>query len=125
MWQYYYKSTSENVKAYHVTTGNNVESILANGLIAKPCKATQYGDDRLDAVYMFAVRRDAYDTELRNFLFDETDLVVIEITIPEQHHENLREDGWFNMSAICSDGTYPTAMQYLGNIPAEWIKVIK
>jgi hypothetical protein len=117
---------AEHVTAYHITQAENVSSILENGLIAKECKATRYGDHRRKAVYLFAAKGDAYDQQIRKFLFDnQNDLAVVKVTVPYSAFINFHDDGLFNMSCECSDGSYPTAIQYTENIPANWIQECK
>lgn len=112
------------VTAYHITHKSSLGEINRHGLKAQTCKATLYGDPRVSAVYMFVSRQDAYDNMIRAFLFGEDqDLVVVKVTIPKSHYHMMRDDGLFNMSAGCSDGSYPTAIQYLDSIPADWIEV--
>lgn len=112
-----------HVTAYHVTRKSCLKSIKRSGLTAQPCKATTYGDSRVSAVYLFAYRQDAYDDDLRAYLFgDEGNLEVVTVTIPRSHFDKMHYDGLFNMSAICKDGSYPTAIQYRDHIPASWIK---
>lgn len=116
----------EYVTAYHITQAENIPSILENGLIAKECQATHYGDCRRKAIYLFATEMDIYDHNIHNFLFgDSTDLAVIKVTIPYESFINLHEDGLFNMSCERSDGSYPTAIQYTDDIPASWIEKYK
>jgi len=111
--------------AYHVTRKANTESILRDGLKANACQATHYGECRTEAVYLFAARVDAYDNNLRRFLFgSETDLAVLEVTIPHQDFDKLVYDGLFNMSATCDNDSYPTAVGFRGDIPANWIRVL-
>ncbi len=113
---------ADSVTAYHITQTKNVPSILETGLVAKECKATPFGDYRPCAVYLFAARVDAYDRQVREFLFDDIDsLSVLKVTIPSNAFINIRNDGLFNMSCMCSDGSYPTAIRYTDNIPAGWI----
>lgn len=115
-------SWPSHITAYHLTPIGNVESILANGLTAKPCKATTYGEARTAAVYLFAHKNDTSDANIRDFLFDEgVEVGVLEIKIPSSAFDKLQTDGLFNMSCICEDGSYPFGMQYIDNIPAEWI----
>lgn len=110
---------------YHITRKANTESILRDGLKAKACQATHFGECRTEAVYLFAARVDAYDNNLRRFLFGaETDLAVLEVTIPRQEFDKLVYDGLFNMSAAYDDDSYPTAVQFRGDIPASWIRVL-
>lgn len=113
---------ADSVTAYHITPTKNVQPILETGLVAKECKPTLFGDYRPRAVYLFAARADAYDRQVREFLFDDIDsLSVLKITIPSNAFINMRYDGLFNMACICSDGSYPTAIRYTDNIPAGWI----
>jgi hypothetical protein len=117
---------AQSVTAYHVTRAENIPSILANGLTASECIATTFGNYRRKAVYLFAAKVDAYDQQLRKILFGNTDgLAVVKVTIPYDAYINISEDGIFNISCICSDGSYPTAVQYLDNIPASWIEECK
>ncbi len=117
---------AEYVTAYHVTPAKNVPAILENGLVAKECIATRYGDYRRKAVYLFAAKVDAYDQQIRKFLFDSSDeLAVVKVTIPFSAFINFHDDGLFNVSCECSDGSYPTAIQYTDNIPANWIEECK
>lgn len=116
-------SWPSHVTAYHLTPISNVESILTNGLTAKSCKATHNGEARTAAVYLFAHKNDTRDANIRDFLFDEvTEIAVLEIKIPRNAFENLQNDGLFNMSCICVDGSFPFGVQYIDDIPAEWIK---
>lgn len=109
------------VIAYHVTSAKNLQSILEHGLQAQACVATSDGESRQPAVYMFAAKNDAYDKQLRAVLFgDDSELVVLRITIPQTHFQYLREDGIFNVIPT-DDGGYPTAMQFTADVPAEWI----
>lgn len=110
-----------SVIAYHVTPATNIDSILSNGLTAKACKATRYGDVRIEAVYLFAHRGDAYDPDVRAFLFGDVAVTVVKVEIPRSEFGKLREDGLFNMSCVCRDGSYPTGIQFRGSIPATWI----
>lgn len=112
------------VIAYHLTPASNVESIMANGLTAKQTRATERGEHRIAAVYLIAHKGDAYDANVRKFLLNETDIIVLRIKIPQNEFGKMREDGLFNMSCICEDGSYPTGIQYVDNIPAEWISKI-
>lgn len=112
-----------HVTAYHLTLAENVKSIRENGLTAKPCEATRYGDSRQSAVYLLAAKVDTKDSNIRDFLFDDSNIEVIEVRIPRSAFSSLREDGLFNVSCICTDGSYPTGMQYTNDIPAEWIAV--
>lgn len=109
------------VTAYHLTPSKNVESILNSGLTAKPCKATRYGESRQDAVYLLAAKVDTHDSNIRDFLFDDSEISVVEIRIPQDAFGSMRTDGLFNMSCICTDGSCPTGMQYTNDIPADWI----
>lgn len=111
-----------HVVVYHLTPKSNVPSILANGLTAKPCKATHYGDSRREAVYLLKHKADTQDTNIRRFLFDTNEIEVLKVRIPRSEFANLREDGLFNVSCVCTDGTCPTGLQYIDNIPAEWIE---
>ena len=114
------------ITAYHITEKANAEAILSNGLQAQACKATEFGGYREEAVYLFSARQDAYDANMHKFLFDGgSDLVVIKVSIPQTHYRHLTDDGIFNTSAICSDGSYPTGMQYLEDIPAAWLRLEK
>jgi hypothetical protein len=114
---------SKSIIAYHITKSEHVASILENGLIAKECQATNYGEFRNKAVYLFASKADAYDKNIMDFLFGVADrLAIMEVSIPYDAYINLRDDGVFNMSCICSNGSYPTAVQYIDNIPSDWIK---
>ncbi len=126
VFNYYRKDPSElgAVYAYHVTPTANVESIKADGITARSCVATRDGDARRPAVYLLANRNDAYDSNIRSFLFDAHDLAVIRVRIPSNEFDNLHVDGIFNMSCQCSDGSYPSGIQYTGSIPASWIEVI-
>jgi hypothetical protein len=111
---------ASQVVAYHVTSKANVQSIISNGLTVQACQAVVYSEARIPAVYLFAAKQDANDTRLHDYLGIDNPTVV-KITIPQTHFSFLRDDGLFNMSAICSDGSYPTAIQYIDNIPADWI----
>ena len=114
---------SEHVVAYHITQKQNVSSIIETGLLARPCRATERGEDRNPAVYLFASRRDAYDSRIRDFLFDDpSNTAVIKVKIPFSAYDKLHYDGLFNMSCICSDGSYPTGVRFADDIPADWIE---
>ena len=114
----------EQITAYHITKSSNVSSIIESGLIAKACHATARGEARQAAVYLLAYKCDAYDKQIRNFLFDDTsDLAVIKVTIPSGEYEKLRYDGLFNLSCICEDGSFPSGIQFTDDIPADWVKV--
>lgn len=115
------QSWPSHVAAYHLTPVANVESILANGLTAKPCKATRYGDSRRSAVYLLAWKSDTEDGNVRRFLFGDAEVAVLEVRIPRSEFAKLCEDGLFNMSCQTAGGYAPTGMQYTDNIPAEWI----
>lgn len=113
---------SDSVKAYHITRKANIGSIKENGLKAQRCDAVRNADSRRSAVYLFAAKADAYDKNIRSFLFGaETDLLVLEIRIPASGFQNMIEDGLFNASCICSDNSYPFGIQYTADIPADWI----
>lgn len=115
-----------SVVAYHITRRGNLHSVMAGGLLSAPCVATANGADRAPAVYLFASRSDAYDQNIRCFLFGKEDgLVVLRIEIPQSHFQHLAEDGLFNASVECCDGSWPTAMKFTADIPAEWIKESK
>jgi hypothetical protein len=115
----------EHVTAYHITRKSNIDSIRRNGIKATQCKATTYGDARISAVYLFAAKQDAFDKEIRAFLFgDAQDLAVVKVTVDKSHYHMMRDDGLFNASCGCSDGSYPFAIQYLDDIPADWIEVV-
>lgn len=112
------------VKAYHITPQENAPSILATGLQARVCSATSYGERR-PAVYLLACRSDAYDPAIRMALFGRLDgLAVIEVTIPRSGYAPMCRDDIFAASVTCSDGTWPTAIQYLADIPADWCREI-
>jgi hypothetical protein len=114
-----------HVYAYHITPAKNVESILDGGLKAKSCVAATFGEGRRPAVYLLACKADAYDSDVRAFLFGASaDLAVLRVRLPQDAYEMMREDGLFNISCICSDGTYPTGIQFTGDIPAGWIEVL-
>jgi len=116
----------DEVIAYHITHIDNIQSILDEGLRAKECKATMRGGYRQSAIYLFASQRDAHDAQIRKFLFgDADDLIVLRITIPQAYFHRMRNDGLFNMSCICSNGSYPFGTQYLGDIPPNWIEIIE
>lgn len=113
---------SESVTAYHITRKANIESIRRTGISAKECQATLYGNSRISAVYLMACKADANDENVRQFLFgDERDLTVVKVRIPRKAYHLMRDDGLFNMSCLCKDGSYPTAIQFTGDIPADWI----
>lgn len=100
--------------AYHVTRAINVDSILASGLRAQTCVQSY---ERPAAVYLFADRGDITH-EVLGILGMDADYVVVEVRIPRQAAiDSLRWDGLFNVSF----GLTYSAVQYMGNIPAEWI----
>lgn len=110
------------VYGYHITPRKNLESILRNGLRAASIE--RFPMVRQEAVYFFARREDAYDKFMRAVLFgEETDLIVIKIRIPLAGYDNMKHDGLFQMSFMTERHTTPTAVQYLDDIPAEWLEV--
>lgn len=112
--------------AYHITHADNIDAIRKDGLTSKSCRATTSGDCRRPAVYLLACKSDAYDCNVRNFLFDDNDnLVVLKITIPKKYYTNMREDGIFNISCVCTDGSAPFGIQYISDIPSTWIDLDK
>ena len=117
---------AEVITAYHITPVGNIPSILEKGLLAQECIATRDGVDRRKAGYLFAAKVDAYDQEIRKFQFGGAEnLAVLKVTVPYNAFINLRDDGLFNVSCICADDSYPTAIMYTDDIPANWIEECK
>ncbi len=109
---------------YHITRAERVASILRDGLQAQASQATWTWERRAEAVYFFAARQDAYDIRVHKALFGAgADLAVIRVHIPRRYWHLMREDGMFNVSIICRDGSYPTGVQYMGDIPPAWIEL--
>lgn len=102
------------IVGYHITAAANVASILANGLQARECEQSY---TRPPAVYLF-LEWDEVISEITNIVED--DYVVLRVTIPAEHTTLLKWDGLYN-----SGFDTRSAVQYLANIPADWIKEIK
>jgi hypothetical protein len=114
---------TDTIIAYHITNINNIDAIKDQGL--KSNIITKLSYDRQSAVYLFASYQDAIDKQLRLALFgSDNNLAIIKVQISKQFYEYLKYDGIFNMSIICSDNSYPTAIQFLHDIPSNWIKSI-
>jgi hypothetical protein len=115
----------KTIVAYHITLTENLQSILQNGLKSNLCIATRDNNYRASAVYLFAYKCDAFDNNIRKFLFgNQKDLTILKITIPDSYYEKLKYDGLFNMSCKCEDDTYSTAIYFRDNIPVNWIEII-
>ena len=112
----------DTLVAYHLTHTCNIPGIKKTGLKAKSCKATAYGDYRQSAVYLLAYKDDAYDYNVRSMLFGSNDDVsIVQVTIPRSHYQYMHDDGIFNASCECSDGSCATGIQYIGDIPTSWL----
>ena len=118
---------SDSVTAYHITPTKNIQSILLRGLEPRECQATYAGPMRRPAVYLFAYRVDTKDPYILACLFgdDQDDLAVLQVTFPSDAYEYLHYDGIFNMSIVCSDRSFPSAIKYTEHIPPTWIEVMQ
>ena len=97
---------------YHITSAANIDSIREKGLQARSSRQSY---DRPNAVYFF-VDKDEVNKDNANILGAEN-CKILKVTIPADAVINkMVWDGLYNVSF----GTY-SAVQFLDNVPAEWI----
>ncbi len=110
-----YKSTV----AYHVTSASNAEKIKDQGIKAKSSKQSF---DRDSAVYFFLERDEINDVNLDILGLANEQYAIIEVVIPaDKVEDNMIWDALYNVTF----GTSRSAVQYLDNVPANWITAIK
>ena len=109
---------TQDIIAWHITTRDNLQSILDNGLRISSCSYwMSSGAARLDAVYMFCAHS-VIDANIPALLDSPADAVIVRVTIPARRADKLYIDNIYNMSIEAAD---MSSVQYRDNIPAEWI----
>jgi hypothetical protein len=104
-----------DIRAYHVTSSTNATQIKRNGLEARSSRQSY---DRPSAAYFFLDRSEIDEESKAILLDDPKDAVVIEVTIPrDEFLAKVKYDGLYNASF----NSY-SAIQFLDNVPANWIK---
>lgn len=102
-----------DLTVYHVTDAANVADIQDNGIIAYSSRQSY---DRPYAVYFFVVRDEIDADTLANLGI--ANPVVLTVNIPAADVlTKMQWDGLYNVAF----GT-ASAVQFLGNVPAAWIK---
>jgi hypothetical protein len=111
-------SDYENVIGFHVTRKNNLKSILELGLTARRSKQSY---DRPNAVYLFLEMDEINATNIDILGLANEDLCIVKVNIPAKYVlQYMSWDGLYNVTF----GTSRSAVQYLENIPPEWIEEV-
>lgn len=111
----------KDITCWHVTNRSNLGSIAEQGLKASTCtKWMSGGRERPEAVYLFC-SQSVVASNLPVLFEESSDVVVLTVTIPSSHLENVRGDDSYN---IGFESSMMSAIQYRGSIPREWIEDI-
>lgn len=104
-----------DIKAYHVTSKAAAAQIKMHGLKAQSSKQSY---DRPSAVYFFLDGKEIDDANKAILLDNPQDAEVIEVVIPrDEFLSKSKWDGLYNASF----GTSRSAIQFFGDVPANWI----
>ena len=104
------------IMAFHVTTKESAAKIRKEGLNARRSKQSY---DRPEAVYFFLDPSEINEDNKAILLEDPSNSEIISVAIPKKEFlEKTVWDGLYNVSFNKSR----TAIQFAGNVPADWIK---
>ena len=111
-------TTYPDVTGYHVTRKANADSIVQTGIKAHSSKQSY---DRPAAVYMFLDLDDVSIANVDILGLGSEDICVVKVCIPSDYvKRHMRWDALYNVTF----GTSYSAVQYLDDIPAEWVSIV-
>ena len=102
-------------KYYHVTSKNNLESIMKNGLVPQYGFLSDMVLENMPAVYLF-LELDEVSYAMKNwfgdnirYVYNENDLILLEVDLPD--NMDLKER--FGWEAVCYDTISPKCISVI------------